>query len=363
MRLLTVLIATLALAAPAEAARKVPPGFYGITYDGELRDASAGYQDRAWGLMAKNGVESARAVFSWAWAQLTKDQAFDFSRSDRVVRDAAKHGVQLLPIVMDTPVWAREERGNWWPQRARDYARYAGALVERYGRGGDFWAENPGLPRRPLRHWQIFNEPGTSEHYGPVLRVAHDAIKDADRRAKVVLSGLTGEPHRAPWDVLRQQYKNGGIKGHFDIAALHLYTRKPANVVEGVRLFRRVMKRNGDGEKPLWMTEFGITASKGRTKAPSYQRTLRTTDRGMAKFLKRAYRFLARDHDRKDIRLDRAYWYTWSSSYERGAGIFRFAGLNRFVDGRLKPKPALRRYRESARRDQGCRKTAKGRCR
>ena len=35
-----------------------------------------------------------------------------------------------------------------------------------------------------------------------------------------------------------------------------------------------------------------------------------------------------------------------------GRGIFRFAGLNRYADGRFDAKPALAEYRASARRDQ-----------
>jgi hypothetical protein len=72
----------------------------------------------------------------------------------------------------------------------------------------------------------------------------------------------------------------------------------------------------------------------------------------MAKFLRKAYSDLARD-DRK-LGLERAYWYTWASSYERGAGIFRFTGLYRFSKGHfIAAKPALVAYRKSARRHQG----------
>ena len=251
---------------------------------------------------------------------------------------------------MSTPLWARSNVENWWPRRRRDFARYVDALVVRYGPGGTFWDEHPDVPARPIRHWQIFNEPGRSKRYGPLLDAAHDAVKDADPGAKVVLAGLTGTEDGSPWDILRYQYRRGGIRGSFDIAALHLYTGKPENVVEGVRLFRQVMKRHGDRRKPVWMTEFGITASKGRTTAPASQRTLRTTDRGMASFLHDAYRLLA-DNDR-GLRLRRAYWYTWASSYERGAEIFRFTGLYRYADGGFDAKPALAEYRASARRDQ-----------
>jgi hypothetical protein len=350
MRLLTATLAAMAFAAPAAEARNVPVGFYGVSYDGELRSESAAFQAGAWRRMAANRVETARTVFSWERAQGQEGQEFDFHQSDLFVRQAAENGIDLLPIVQDTPLWARSRVRNWWPERSADYAAYVAALVGRYGPDGSYWPEHPEVPMRPIRHWQIFNEPGLSGHYGPLLDAAHDAVKEADPGAKVVLAGLTGTEEGSPWDILDYQYRRGGIAGSFDIAAMHLYTGKAENVVEGLRLFRRVMKRHGDGGKPVWLTEFGITASKGRTKAPRSQRTLRTTDRGMARFLHEAYRRLAR-RDRK-LHLERAYWYTWASSYERGAGIFRFAGLYRYSNGSYFPKDALAKYRASARRDQ-----------
>ncbi|MGH2836983.1 MAG: hypothetical protein ACRDJY_01385, partial [Thermoleophilaceae bacterium] len=89
VRLLTATLAALALAAPAAAARNVPSGFYGVSYDGEVRHARDGVQERAWRQMAANRVESSRSVFSWARAQPQEGDAFDFSESDLIVEDAA----------------------------------------------------------------------------------------------------------------------------------------------------------------------------------------------------------------------------------------------------------------------------------
>jgi hypothetical protein len=349
VRLLTAALVALALAAQADAAPSAPPGFYGVSYSGQLRYGPEDVRASAWNGMAANGVESARTVFSWANTQPEEGASFDFAFTDGVVGQAAQAGVELLPIVMETPFWARTREADWWPERPARFGAYMTALVARYGPDGSFWSEHPQVPERPIRDWQIYNEPGKSKHYAPLLRAAHRRVKDADPGAKIVFAGLTGTEGNAPWDVLRYQYRRGGIKKRwFDVAAMHLYTGKAENVDDGVRLFRRVMKRNGDRRKPVWLTEFGITASKGRTTAPRSQRTLRTTDEGMASFLEDAYRTLARKHQR--LRLARAYWYTWASSYEPGGGIFDFAGLNRYADGELDARPALASYRESASR-------------
>lgn len=345
MRLLLTL---LALLAPAASAAAVPRAFYGTTYDGEVRAAPAETQTGAWKEMRSSGVGAARTVFAWAQAKPAEDAHFNFGLTDVYVGDAARSGVQLLPIVMSTPLWAKADAQHWWPRDPDHLGDYTRALVRRYGPGGRFWEENAEIPKRPIRHWQIYNEPGRTKRYGPVLRAAYRAIKKADRGASVVLAGITGtEGNGTPWDVLDYLYRKGGIKGFFDLAAIHMYTGKPANVLEGIKLFRRVMRENGDARTPIWLTEFGITASKGRTEAPASQRTLRTTDTGMAAFLRKAYRSLRQG--RKAVGLQRAYWYTWASSYKSGSGIFRFAGLNEFSDGRLEPKPALEAYRQGAR--------------
>src|SRR5688500_323912 len=229
MRLLTASLAAFALAAPAAEARNVPVGFYGVSYDGELLRESAEFQGGAWRRMAANRVESSRTVFSWGRAQPLEDQEFDFSASDVVVRHASENGIDVLPIVQDTPLWARKAKNDWWPQRSSDYAAYLEALVARYGPDGSYWAENPDVPARPIRYWQIFNEPGRSMRYGPVLDAAHDAVKEADPGAKIVLAGFTGTDDGTPWEILRHQYRYGGILGSFDIAAMHLYTGKPEN--------------------------------------------------------------------------------------------------------------------------------------
>jgi hypothetical protein len=59
----------LATAPPAEAAkRRVPHGFFGVTYDRGVTRAPEHTQEAQAALMARSGVESVRSVFSWARA-------------------------------------------------------------------------------------------------------------------------------------------------------------------------------------------------------------------------------------------------------------------------------------------------------
>src|SRR5687767_2144423 len=107
------LLAALLLAAPtADAAkRRVPQGFFGTIFDGAVRDVGVPIVTQEFAEMARSGVESVRTNFVWARAQPRRGVT-DFSLTDLVVREAATHGVSLLPVVTATPRWARRYRGQ-----------------------------------------------------------------------------------------------------------------------------------------------------------------------------------------------------------------------------------------------------------
>ncbi|MBX5470207.1 MAG: hypothetical protein IRZ21_09955 [Thermoleophilaceae bacterium] len=355
-------LACLLAAAPAQARRDVPRGFYGAVLDGAVAQAP----DAQWARMARAGVESVRTVFSWEAAQPSPGAPPSFERTDRLVAGAVAHGIEPLPVVIYAPQWARADPTvlESPPRDPAEYASFLAALVRRYGSSGSFWAEHPELPRRPLRYWQVWNEPQLryqwytpdfAKGYGALLRAAYKAVKRADPRAKVVLAGATN----LAWDALDELYRRGGIHGFFDVAALHPYTSTAERVLRAVALFRAVLRRHGDGRVPLWITELGWPASKGKVRSGN---TLQTTPRGAAARLSRAYDLLARTRRRPAYGVSRAYWYTWASSYEGGISIFDYTGLYRYAGGRSRATPQLVAYRRSARRHEGCVKSAAGAC-
>lgn len=346
----------IAAAAPAAAGAATPPGFFGVTYDREITNAPSAFQDAQFGAMAATGVQSARVVFNWFKAQPKKDGPISFARTDAVVARAARNNVALLACVLYAPEWARVDAfsGASPPKRPSEYAAYLTALIQRYGPEGTFWAANPEIPKRPLREWQIWNEPSLKfqwdakrwqRGYGQLLRTAHAAIKAADPGATVVLAGL---PNKT-WEELASLYRLGNVKGYFDVVGMHVYTGAPIYVLELARLVRKEMKRQGDGDKPAWMTEVGLPAAKGRTRSKS---TLQTSDSGMGRFLRESYTMLAGRGSGEAFKVGRVYWYTWASDY-RGREIFEYAGLNRFASRELDARPALGYFRNVIRRLRG----------
>jgi hypothetical protein len=132
--------------------------------------------------------------------------------------------------------------------------------------------------------------------------------------------------------------------------------------MRGVRFIRRVMRRYHDLRKPIWLTETGWPAAKGRvpTPEPAWQRAWYTTDAKMGARLSELYSLAA--SQRRRFNLQRVYWYTWSSGYSSG-DLFDYMGLIHFDGlGAFERMPALRNYAASARQHEGCAKTSAGGC-
>ena len=370
IRLLTVLALIalpMALPATADAAkRKVPAKFYGTMWDKEIADASPEIYDQQFAKMAVNGVEAARVIFSWNLAQEQQGQT-TYRFTDPMIEYAARHGIEPLPVVTYAPPWARVEPNELGsaPSNYQAYADYLKLLIARYGPGGQFWKEKPGVPYRPVRIWQLWNEPGVQyqwspqadwpRKYGELLKLGYATVKQADPGAKVVMAGLAN----ASWEEIAALYEQGAINGNFDIAAVHYFTKAASQFLEVSKRFRAAMDAHGGRSVPIWWTEAGGSASKGRINSPGNEH-FQTTDKDLARQLTKAYDLFVKN--RNKLRIQRVYWYTWSSSYSQSAGAFDFSGMNVFDGRRVSPKPSLAAYRASARKYEGCKKDQRARC-
>jgi hypothetical protein len=354
-----------AVAGAAE--RQVPERFVGVMWDQDIQDAPFELQTQQWTAMAITGVETARVIFSWELAQPREGRPIRFGRTDTMVEQGARHGIELLPVIHYAPRWARAVRHRASaPRDIRGYARYAAALVERYGPDGTFWTERPDLPRLPVRAWQVWNEPqlhwqfqphaGWPQRYGRMLRAAGRAIKRADPGAQVILAGLA---NRA-WEAIARLYRHGRIAGHFDVAALHMYSRRAGDFVEILRRFRGAIDAKGDRGRRIWVTEVGASASLKAVRAHPSVKHIQTTHRGMARLVSTTIRDLARVREQRGV--DRVYWYTWASPYTLGSYVFGWSGLNVYKDDGVLPMYAVESFRRVALELEGCRKDEQARC-
>jgi hypothetical protein len=381
---LLVLLAALGAVGTASAARRRTPfGTFGVVVDPSLAYGDPSALDSQMALMAKSGVESVRTNFVWSDAEPSPG-VYNWTTLDAIVRAAAEHGLQLLPILEFTPQWASSHPSSAWlyyaPKDPSTYAAFATQLVKRYGPHGSFWKTNPGVPANPITDWQVWNEPEGTKYdwrsapwpntYTTLLKAAYRAIHAVDHNAHVVsgaVVGLNGSD-LTPWAETSALYRAGA--GHyFDILAVNTFTFSPsvsdtvARNVEIVNRVRGIMRRHHDGRKPIWVTELTWTAAAGKIPRSQYA-GFETTAKGQAKRLTAYYRKIAATHP---LGIQRAFWYTWSSSYvDQTVGnppTFQYTGLVKWQPGAasFQPMPILPTYARVAAQFEGCRKSTNAR--
>jgi hypothetical protein len=342
------ILATLALPVPSVAVARVPPGFFGVV---PQRPLTAGAFDRMTGL----GLTLRMPFF---WYQIEPQPGkYDFAELDRVLGEAARTGVRVLPVLYGTPSWissdpARPPLGRPSPLGA--WKSFVLRLVLRYGPHGEFWAGRS--QRQPVHRWQVWNEPNfvlfwsprpSPRRYARLLRVTANVIRNADHGARIVAAGVAPiEGGMLPWEFLRRMYRVPGVRRDFDVAALHPYAASVRGVEYEVRQTRRVMARAGDGREPLQLTELGV-ASGGE-----YPNSFDRGPRGQARFVERVFARLVAE--RRRWRIGGVDWFSWQDGPEPDPHcVFcEFAGL---FDSSGNPKPSWWSYRRAVTDSTGLR--------
>jgi polysaccharide biosynthesis protein PslG len=348
----------LALAAPSAAA--VPGTFWGVIPQAE---PSLEQLQR----LKRGGVDSMRVGIGWGGVQPLREGPFDWSGPDRAIERATQAGIEVLPTLGGAPAWAVRVvavPGSGGSVRAprnlpakgaagAGWSAFAAAAVARYGPTGSFWAEHPGIPPRPIRTWQVWNEqnflyfvarPNPSE-YGKLVKLSFNAVRSVDPAGKIILGGMFARPAEAELrrkqplayfatDFLDRMYeRTPGIRSKFHGVALHPYTGDYRRLTPYIEEFRTVLKANHDAGKGLWITELGWSSQ-----PPSRGNSFAKGRRGQAQQLSGAFSLL-RKNQRK-WRLKRLYWFSVDDQ-PRTCNFCDGSGL--FASG-FTPKPAWFAY-------------------
>ncbi len=222
-------------------------------------------------LVREMGASWIVEYFPWAYVEPQRPGEGRWEHSDMVMRHAEAQGLKVLARLGYVPQWARPK--DTTPlyldaEHYADFANYVHAFVSRY--------------RGRLAGVIIWNEPNLSLEWGyrPVdpagyvemLRLAHARAKEADPNIMVLAGALapTLAPPGSEWGMddlayLQAMY-DAGAAGFFDALAVHAYGGKfppdePAdrNAINFARteLARAIMVANGDGDKPIVITEGG----------------------------------------------------------------------------------------------------------
>ena len=372
--LLAAVLALLAAAPSAHAAKRtVPRGFFSVMWDRAATEAPAADQEAQWALMAQSGVESVRTVFTWARIE-PEPGVFDYSRTDQVVAQASRRRIALLPVLRTAPPWAMINpfAPESPPRNVSDFAVFVQALIGRYGPQGSFWTEHPELPKRPLRTWQIWNEPHLQEwwntegrspnawapEYAALLKTAKKAIDAADPGAHRRAGGARRLRLEAP----------GAAQPVRDRPLLRRRGDQPVHRASHVRHARRPLRPAPDaprGRAPQagLADRVDLARRQGPRVAPGRLLAAQPGTRPT-----RAWPSACAPSTRSPSRTA-ASSGSGASSGTRGRrpttrdDLFDYSGLLRYTGGVFEQRPALAAYAKTARRYEGCRKTAEGRCR
>jgi hypothetical protein len=75
---------------------------------------------------------------------------------DKAMTQLAEDGVEVMHTVSPGRL-AKEEGAE--AKMLEEYPKKLDALITRYGPGGSFFTDNPAVPKSPIKHWEICNEP------------------------------------------------------------------------------------------------------------------------------------------------------------------------------------------------------------
>jgi hypothetical protein len=267
VRTLLAVAIVVALALPAAASAAPPAGFVGMTAD-DLYGRAGPYRDKGLAQQQAAGVQLLRVAFNWSLIELNPG-TFYFPEYDRYVLEAAEHKITMLPILFNAPDFYSKKPGTrfaYQPRDNADMARWAMMLVDRYGPNGTLWQ---GVPNpRPIRAWQIWNEPNLKQYWYPrpnagqyrsMLRTVGAAIKSRDPNAEIVTAGLpdsrlSGAIRLQPF--LKGLYAGGGTSA-FDTVAINSYAVTPKYLGKLMDTTRKYVNRIGGRSDKLWISEVG----------------------------------------------------------------------------------------------------------
>jgi polysaccharide biosynthesis protein PslG len=334
-------------ATPATAA---PHDLFGIAKGGLSPD------DQDIRKMRATGVRTFRFALSWPSVQPRRDVR-NFGGVDLLVGDLAAQGIRPVPFIYGSPSWVAK-RPNRPPlgsaRKQRAWRKFLASVVRRYKPGGDYWTgdylgDHPGAKPKPITAWQIWNEPNLPKYfsgnhitrkYAKLVKISNGAITAVDRRAKVVLAGLTGYARPRAWNFLDKLYRVNGIKRHFDVAALHPYAATIGQFRTELRRIRGVMGRHHDGRTALWLTEVGWGSA--QTRFP-----LTKGLRGQKRMLKRSFRLVL--HKRRAWQIKRLFWFDWRDPRADAGVNCSFCDSAGLLKHNREPKPAYQAFRRFAR--------------
>ena len=169
-----------------------------------------------------------------------------------------------------------------------DYTKGVERFMERYGPGGTFFKDNPGVPKRPITAIEIWNEPNfqymippregvaraivereREALYAKVLPAAYKAIKSRWPTVNVVGFGAGGASKGDIRFIKNVHAASPAVAKSYDTLSTHPYLPPIApeafyikpwggyDTASSLKEIRAILAKYGRGDAPIWYTEVG----------------------------------------------------------------------------------------------------------
>jgi hypothetical protein len=246
-------------------------------------------RERSLQMIHDAGFKWIRQPFTWSDIEIHAKGDYEDRRNephrsawdkyDNIVDLAEKYDLNIIARLGAPPKWAHAgyaDLGDFGPPaKFEDFADFVEMLATRY--------------KGRITHWQIWNEPNifpewgnqraNPEDYARLLCLAHERLKQVDPNNVVIAAALAptvgqdggGYPGGGLDDLIfLQRMYQAGAGQCFDVAAAQGYglfsgpydqrtNPLQTNVARHV-LMRDIMVRNGDANKPIWLSEMNWNA-------------------------------------------------------------------------------------------------------
>jgi hypothetical protein len=297
------------------------------------------------------GARWIRFEMSWGDAQPTSAQAYVWDPFDRIMAQAHRRHLSVLPVLAYTPAWARPANCFNFacaPADPSKFAAFAGAAAKRYSKTG-------------AHTWEIWNEPNYSFFWQPspdpvaytrLLKATSAAIRKADAQAFVLMGGLgiaeTGVAGNISIADFLSQPGESPLR-LVDALAVHPYTFPyPASRLgpwgdpslpadSGLPYLRQLLAKSGTPNLPIWITEYGApTAGPGPASDGSPTSLSVETDH-VTEAQQAAMATDAITTAKSEPIIGSLFWFTYrDSASPRADNADSYYGITR-VDGSKKP--------------------------
>lgn len=283
-------------------------------------------------LMKEAGVGWVR--FDFLWSDIEPEEGrFEFEKYDYIVDLLNRNNINILGLLHYSTDWV-SSCGKWNcpPRDNQIFVNYVVKVIGRY--------------KDRVKYWEVWNEPDSSTYwseqdglksYCALLKDVYIAAKKADPDCKILNGGFANG-----LSSINHFYDNGA-KDYFDILNIHIFENPlNKNAIKAVtsypKLAYKIMSRNGDAHKKIWITEIGCPGVKRGEKVKNWWMGKNPSETQQAKWVKDVFTALV-----KDAHIEKVFWAFFrdcKGHWDNGVDYF---GLVRWD---FSEKPAFSSYKK-----------------